>query len=181
MNSKPHFFSALISVTALTLSSLWTIHAVAAVPSEKPKPSVSKILSGQGISYGGLAGTGFTLLDLRRTATKDQKIERLVIDVGDLGGQTIRGWPGYYHAELKSNPSRLIIDFAQMPNANLDSDQLAARLKSSAAVTKTSMTVDPVDSSLNLTLDLKKNTKVRVYQVSGKKTTSKVVVDLISE
>ncbi|WP_374075097.1 hypothetical protein [Bdellovibrio bacteriovorus] len=159
---------------------LLAVPAFAAVPSQKAKP-VSKILSGQGVSFGGLAGTGFTMMDLRRTADSKKKIERIVIDVGDMNGGVIRGWPGYYFAELKNNPQRLVIDFAQMPNANVDQGQIASRMKGSLAVLKSSMSLDPVDSSLNLTLDLKKNTKVRMYQVAGKKTTSKVVIDLIAE
>lgn len=149
-------------------------------PKVKPQPA-AKILAGEGVSYGGLAGSGFTLMDLRRTADAKKKVERIVIDVGDRNGAAMRGWPGYYFAELKKNPQRLIIDFAQMPNARIDQKKIASRMNGSLAVLKTSMSLDPVDSSLNLTLDLKKNTKVRVYQVSGKKATSKVVVDLISE
>lgn len=156
--------------------------AFAAISKPKVKPqSAAKILAGEGVSYGGLAGSGFTLMDLRRTADAKKKVERIVIDVGDRNGAAMRGWPGYYFAELKKNPQRLIIDFAQMPNARIDQKKIASRMTGSLAVLKTSMSLDPVDSSLNLTLDLKKNTKVRVYQVSGKKATSKVVVDLISE
>lgn len=154
---------------------------VAAVSSQAIKPSASNILVGEGTSFGGLAGNGFTLMDLRRTADVKKKVERIVMDVGDRNGAALRGWPGYYFVELKKNPQRLVIDFAQMPNSNIDQKQLALRMKESLAVTKTSMSLDPVDSSLNLTMDLKKNTKVRVYQVSGKKTTSKVVIDLITE
>lgn len=155
----------------------------AAVPVQKAKPTTTaaKILSGEGVSFGGVAGSGFTLMDLRRTADVKKKIERIVIDVGDREGGTLRGRPGYYYAELKKNPQRLVIDFAQMPNAKIDQTGIASRLKGSLAVTKSSMSLDPVDSSLNLTLDLKKNTKVRVYQVSGNKTTSKVVIDLLAE
>ncbi|MGZ3773487.1 MAG: hypothetical protein ACXVCY_10800 [Pseudobdellovibrionaceae bacterium] len=154
---------------------------MAAVTSQPIKPVVSKILEGEGTTYGGLAGNGFTLLDLRRTADKKKKIERIVVDVGDRNGAVMRGWPGYFHVELKKNPQRLIVDFAQMPNSNIDQAQLASRMKGSLAILNTSMSLDPVDSSLNVTLDLKKNTKVRVYQVAGKKMTSKVVIDLIPE
>ncbi|WP_415063322.1 hypothetical protein [Bdellovibrio sp.] len=160
---------------------LLAVPASAAISTQKAKPTVSKVLSGEGVSFGGLAGTGFTLLDVRRTTDIKKGLERIVIDVGDMSGAPLRGWPGYYYAELKKNPSRLVIDFAQMPNANLDQTQISSRLKSSLAVTKSTMSLDPVDSSLNLTLDLKKNTKVRVYQVAGKKTTSKVVIDLVAE
>lgn len=164
---------------AFLASSILALPAFAAVSKKAAAPVVPKILSGTGATFGGLAGSGFTLLDVRRTA--DKKIERLVFDVGDKAGAVMRGWPGYYHAELKNNPQRLVLDFAQMPNSNLNQAALSARLKNSIAVTRTTMSLEPVDNSLNLTMDLKKNTKVRVYQVMGKATTSKVVVDLITE
>ncbi|MBO9666111.1 MAG: hypothetical protein J7501_04800 [Bdellovibrio sp.] len=153
----------------------------AAIPQKKAVVGKPKILSGAGETYGGLAGTGFTLMDLRRTADRSRKVERLVFDIGDMQGANLRGWPGYFHAELKKNPQRLVISFAQMPNSRLNDVALATRMKGSAAITKTAMSLDPVDSSLNLTMDLKQNTKVRVYQVAGKKATSKVVVDLMAE
>lgn len=162
----------------VSVALLWSSFSFAAVPKDSKKPAVSKILSGQGISFGGLAGTGFTLLDLRRTSDAKKKVERIVIDVGDMSGAPLRGWPGYYFAELKKNPSRLVIDFAQMPNANIDQSKIKNIMKNSLAVKTSTMSLDPVDSSLNLTMDLKQNTKVRVYQVAGKKQTSKVVVDL---
>lgn len=153
----------------------------AAVSQQKAKPKVSKVLVGQGVSFGGLAGGGFTLMDVRRSADAKKKVERLVFDVGDIKGGALKGWPGYYFAELQKNPQRLVIDFAQMPNSNVDPQRLSKVMKGSIAVTGTKMSLDPVDNSLNLSMDLKKNTKVRVYQVAGKKSTSKVVIDLITE
>lgn len=165
---------------ALGFTTLFFAFSAFAAVAKKPIALVvPKILADTGATFGGLAGSGFTLLDLRRTA--DKKIERLVFDIGDKSGAMMRGWPGYYHAELKNNPQRLVIDFAQMPNSNLNQALLSARLKNSIAVTRSVLSLEPVDNSLNLTMDLKKNTKVRVYQVMGKTTTSKVVVDLITE
>lgn len=157
-----------------------------AVPSfaavqKKSQAPVSKILSGEGVSFGGLAGTGFTMMDLRLSADSKKKVERIVIDVGDMNGGKIIGWPGYYFAELKKDPSQLVMDFSQMPNSLVNQQALKQKFNSSKAVQSAKMSLDPMDSSLNLTLSLKKNTKVRVYQVAGKKTTSKVVVDLIME
>jgi hypothetical protein len=149
-------------------------------PKIEPQPA-AKILEGEGVTFGGLAGTGFTLTDLRRTADPKKKLERIVIDVGDLQGAPIKGWPGFYHAELKKNPGRLVIDFAQMPNSFIDQSSLAAKMSGSLGVSNTSMSMDPIDSSLNITMDLKKKTKVKVYQVSGKSSTSKVVIDLFIE
>jgi hypothetical protein len=152
--------------------------SLAAVPAKKPAMKINKILAGEGSTFGGLAGSGFTLLDVRRTADAKKKMERIVIDVGDINGKPQRGWPGYYFAELKSNPQKLIIDFSQMPNARINQAQIGDRLKASNAIRRTAMSMDPTDSSLILTMDLKQNTKVRVYQVAGNKSTSKVVIDL---
>lgn len=156
--------------------------AYAAVPATQVKPQpAAKILAGEGMTYGGLAGGGFTLLDVRRTSDAKKKMERIVIDVGDLQGASMRGWPGYYFAELKKNPNQLVIDFSQMPKTRIDQEKIAERLSGSLGVTKTTMALDPVDNSLNLTMDLKKNTKAKVYQVFGKQSTSKVVIDLFTE
>lgn len=163
------------------IATLIGVSATAAVPAKSAGPGLSKLLVGEGITFGGIAGAGFTLKDFRRTADVKKKIERIVMDVGDRNGADIRGWPGYYHIELKKNPRQLIIDFAQMPNSRINQKAIALKMKNSMAVSKTSMSLDPVDGSLNLTMDLKTNAKVKVYQVAGKKSTSKVVVDLIVE
>ncbi|WP_413560028.1 hypothetical protein [Bdellovibrio sp. HCB209] len=162
------------------LSLLLALPAVAAIP-KKSNNAAPKILSGKGELYGGLAGSGFTLMDVRKTADKGKRVERIVFDVGDQNGGKIKGWPGYFHAELKNKPQRLVLTFAQMPNSLVNEIALSHRFKDSLAIRKTVMNLDPVDSSLNLTMDLKQNTKVRVYQVAGKKTTSKVVIDLLAE
>lgn len=173
-------------ILIFSLACLFGASSLAAVPAAKKtakavvKPA-SKILQGEGASFGGLAGSGFTLLDVRRTVDAKKKIERLVIDVGDMQGLPLKGFPGYYHAELKKAPQQLVIDFAQMPNSHLTLPSLKARLKESKAIRNANLSLDPVDTSLSLTLDLQKDTKVRVYQVAGNKSTSKVVVDLISE
>lgn len=155
--------------------------SLAAVSAKKAKPVAKKILSGEGAVFGGVAGSGFSLLDVRLSANKKKKIERVVIDVGDKNGAPIKGLPGFYYAELKRNPQRLVIDFSQMPKAKVREARLDQIFRKSQSVTSTSITADPVDSSLSLTLDLKKNTKVRIYQVAGKKSTSKVVIDLLAE
>lgn len=155
--------------------------SLGAVSAKKAKPVAKKILSGEGAVFGGIAGSGFSLLDVRLSANKKKKIERVVIDVGDKNGAAMKGLPGFYYAELKKNPQRLVIDFSQMPKAKVKESQLNRIFKASKSVVGTAITSDPVDSSLSLTLDLKKNTKVRVYQVAGKKSTSKVVIDLLAE
>lgn len=126
---------------------------------------------------GGQAGLGFSLLDLR--STKAGKKERLVIDVGGLNGSALKGKPGYFHAEILKNPHRLVIDFSQMPSSKMSLKDLRQRLAHSAGVKSANFSLDPIDQTLSLVLELKNNPKVKVYQVAGQKKTSKVVVDLI--
>jgi len=162
----------------LAVSFGFSLQAFAAIPPKAGKPAVGKILFNEGAATGGLAGTGFSLMDLRRTADNKKHVERIVIDIGDMQGNLQKGLPAYFHAELKKNPSKLILDFDQTPVSRLDDGRLADRFKGSLFVKKTSMILDPEDKALNLTLDLKPGTSARIFQVKGQKTTSKVVVDL---
>lgn len=156
-----------------------SLQANAAIPA-KPKSPVGKILVNEGQATGGVAGTGFSLMDLRRTADAKKKVERIVIDFGDMEGKPQKGLPAYFHAELKKNPNRLVLDFNQTPNSRVDEGRLANRFKGSLFVKKSSMILDPEDKALNLTLDLAPGTFARVFQVKGEKTTAKVVIDLFT-
>lgn len=168
-------FASLSSIIAILF--FLSFSSQAAIPA-KPKAPVGRILSEEGQVRGGMAGTGFSLMDLRRTADAKKKVERIVIDFGDLQGAPQKGLPAYFHAELKKNPRRLVLDFNQTPNSRVDEGRLALRMKDSLFVKKSSMILDPEDKALNLTLDLKSDTAVRISQVKGVKSTAKVVIDL---
>lgn len=157
--------------------SLISAPAFAAIPKKAAAPAPQKILSGNAAVTGGLAGLGFSLKNL--TVTKIGGRERVVIDIADLGGGVLKGYPGYYHAELQKDPQRLVLDFSQMPNVFLDEKTINQRLRSSQHVAKSSVLIDPTDQTLSLILDLKKSTKAQVFQVKGNKGTSRVVVDLM--
>ena len=163
-------FFAAISLT-------YSLPVIAAIPAKVKAPIVGKILHQQGAATGGIAGSGFSLLDMRRTTDKNKRIERVVFDIGDMQGQPLKGLPAYFHAELKKNPSKLVLDFDQMPISRLDEGRLRDRFKGSMFVKKSSMILDPEDKALNVTLDLKPGTVARVFQVKGAKGTSKVVLD----
>jgi hypothetical protein len=166
----------LIAKIALSLMTFVGAVAQAAIP---PKPAPARFLSGNASQNGGMAGTGFTLLDVRRTGDAKRKIERVVMDVGDMKGGVNKGLPGYFHVEMQEHPDRLIIDLAQTPSSRIDEKKLARIFSNSIAVKKVSITEDPSDGTLNIALDLKKKTKVRVLQVPGQKQTSKIVLDMM--
>lgn len=164
----------IISISTLFLA----LSAGAAIPKAKAQPQ--KILAGAGAKTGGLAGTGFSLLDLKSDFNRQAGTERLLIDVGDIDGRPQKGLPGYFQVELQNNSKRIVIDFAQMPGSHLEARQLQEKLKKSMFIKSAKLLADPSDSTLSLVLDLKKPAKLKVFQVPGEKTTSKVVLDLMS-
>ncbi|MBX2987489.1 MAG: hypothetical protein KF802_06300 [Bdellovibrionaceae bacterium] len=159
------------------LVALWMSLASAAIPTKTTAPKPQKLLAGQGAVTGGLAGAGFSLVNV--TLAKTQKKERVVIDLGDIKGAPVRGYPTYYHAELQNSPRRLVIDFSQTATVFIDEKELRQRLKGSTAIAGSSFVLDPTDQTLSLILDLKKNVKAQIFQVPGQKGTSRVVVDLL--
>lgn len=168
-------YLSLACLMAMTLALLSEM-VFAAVNKQKMAPT--KILQGSGSMIGGVAGTGFSLLDLKKSQNPKQKIERLVFDIGDLQGKPQKGLPGYYHVQMLQNPNRLVIDFSQMPASKISPQEVQKRLASSMFIKSTEFSLDPIDQSLNLVLFLKNKPKAKVFQVLGQKTTSKVVVDL---
>ena len=150
----------------------------AALKPKSAKPE--KILVGSGSMAGGIAGTGFSLMNLKTSTNPQARSERLIIDIGDMDGHTMKGLPGYFNVELQNNAKRIVVDFSQMPTTLMDTKALTERLKKSTYVQHIKMLEDPSDNTLSLIMDLKKPVKLKVFQVPGQKTTSKVVLDLIS-
>lgn len=138
-----------------------------------------KALVGEGMQVGGVAGTGFTLLGVQKS--KLAGVERLIFDIGDYQGAPLKGWPSYYHVELKDQPRQLVIDLAQTPNSKVDASLLNRVLKDSSLFGTAQVLSDPTEPNLTVIIDLKKSATVKVYQVAGKKSTSKIVIDLVSK
>jgi hypothetical protein len=162
-----------IIVTSLFLIALKSQALLPKNDLTKPSlPTAAKVFTG------GVAGVGFTLLDVKTLQFKNN--DRIVVDIGDLHGKNLKGLPGYFHAEYKAEKGKLILDFAQMPNSFISSQQLTDKLKSVGSIRQSRLHFDPADSSMSLILDLKKS-QVKIYQVPGQKTTSRVVIDLIKE
>ena len=167
-----------MKILVLAISLLVGCLSNAAVKNSQPEPN--KILYKEGTKTGGVAGTGFTLLDIKSNFNRTAQIERLLFDVGDIDGHFIKGLPGYFQVELRNNSKTVIIDFAQMPASKVALDKVQEKFKDSLYVKKAKLLADPSDDTLTLVLDLKKPAKLKVFQVPGEKTTSKVVLDLMS-
>lgn len=167
---------AYLATACFVAAALGVSSAFAAVPTQK-KAAPGKVLNRQGVLTGGLAGTGFSLVDLKFNKLSDK--ERVILDIGDLNGGPVRGLPAYFHAELQENPRRLVLDLSQTPTSMIDDHQMMERFKGSKSVANASLVMDPTDKTLSLILDFKKDVKAQVFQVSGKVGTSKIVIDLL--
>jgi len=150
----------------------------AAVPKLSPQ-NPKQLLNSSSVSIGGEASTLFSILDVRRSTDVKKKVERVVIDMGDLEGRPVKGEVGFYHAELQQNPPRLILDIAQTPKSKLNTDIIQQRLQKSITIEKSTVMLDPVTNNMNMVIDLKPGTKARVFPVKGVKQTSKIVIDLV--
>ncbi|MFP5519136.1 MAG: hypothetical protein ACLGGX_04490 [Bdellovibrionia bacterium] len=146
-------------VTAFLQASAW-----AAIP--------SKSISHQG----GIAGSGFSILDAGLISAKNK--ERIVLSIGDQDGKRFLGRPGYYFAEYKPQTQELRVDFSQILSSRIQEEQLVAKLKKAKLVQKSEMILDPIDSTLQMKFKLSPGTKVKFYEVKGKKQTAKVVIDI---
>lgn len=167
----------IVQMFAHFIAALIVAPAHAALPSAPLQPKPAKILAQQGSLIGGVAGSGFTIKDVKLVKMGGK--ERLIFDVTDMQGRPVKGLPGYYNVELKKNPRRLVVDFAQTAGSFLDEKTVRQRMKSSTRVKSSRLLVDPYDQSVSLVFDLKEESKIQVFQVPGRKETGRVVVDLL--
>lgn len=145
----------------------------------KPKMVHHNILRGQGALQGGKAGTGFSLLNVQRTAIS-KRTERIIIDVGDAQMQKLQGSLGYYNVELKKT-KKLVVSFSQTLNSKLESADLQKRFKNSVYVQSSAFQFDPMGQNMTLDLELKKPVVVRVFALKGDRETGKLVIDMIED
>lgn len=183
MTMSPTKTSTNTSTDASAKVSMKVATKVAAKTSVGAKPQASPgqahILSAPTAIVGGEAGSGFSLLNIKKELSASGSVERLVIDVGDLNGKPNFGLPSYYHAQLMKDPARLVLDFSQMPISLLSEKQLIEKLKDSKFVRRAQMTLDPEDQTLSMILDLKPSTRIRLLQIKGVNKTSQLVVDFL--
>lgn len=150
---------------------------LASIPPNKEKLGLEKYLINRGSISGGVAGTGFSLLNMAQGESKLG--ERWIFDIGDIRGGVLKGPPGYFHVQLMDKPSRLIIDFAQMKNVRIDEQKIQSLIKTSSIFRTAKLLYDPADSATSIVFELKQSPRIKAYQVVGNKNTSKVVVDVV--
>ena len=153
--------------------------AVSPVSKQILAPQHQNILRGQGALQGGKAGMGFSLLDIKAMPIAKLS-ERVMIDVGDIRSQKIKGSIGYYTVEMKKN-NKLVITLAKTLNAKFENKDLSKRFLNSRYVAGSQVHFDPIAQSMTVELQLKKPVVARVVSLKGDKETGKLVLDMIED
>ncbi len=161
----------------LFLVSILGSQLLLAAPRTSLQVKPQNILTTEGALQGGKSGIITSLLDLRQTKTRDNKKERIVVDIGDSKNQKLIGRLGYYTVEMRKG-NQVVLNFNQTLTSKLSDRDLQKRFKTSAFVRGSKMVFDPLSQTTSVILDLKKMAAVKVISVSGSKQTGKLVLDL---
>lgn len=150
--------------------------AMAAIP--KAQVSPTRILIGNASTQGGKSGQALSLMDVRHSASKNGKMERVVLDFGSSDLKEAKGLVGYYHAELQENPARLVLELPQTYSSRLQEKEILKRLQKSNYVRSAQIGFDRNLQSLTMVFQLKQPVQARVARVTNPESSGKIVIDL---
>lgn len=165
-----------MKILSLIFVSLVCLSAVAAPQKLAVKPQPLGKYVHSGVLVGGIAGDAFSIIRIQKLNGADGA-ERLVILYGNSVGQPVKTQPGYFHINVDEKHGRVSIDLAQVQKTAVDDKQLAKLFSGSKLVAATEMTMDPIDLSTNILLNLKQKAEVRaaIDQYKGARA---LVIDL---
>lgn len=176
------FFKLILFVLVLSLVNLPKIVFAAKPPLEPELLRAAFKKKGhyirEGAIAGGSSGSSYSLLQVRYRNFEKQKVERLVLDLGDEKGEPLLKKVSYFHVENRPKQKRVIVDLAQTKMSKINETQLTNLLGKSPLIAKSSLLRDPESHSLTLVLDVKRPVEVEVFQRIIKKTGGKIVLDL---
>ncbi len=152
------FTTTLIGLAVSLLIDLSVAQAAPQQTNIKPQPLGKYIRNG--VVVGGIAGDAFSILRVQKLLAADGG-ERLVILYGNGFGQPVKTDPGYFHVNVDEKRGRISIDLAQVQKTAVDDKQLAKLFSGSKLVAATEMTMDPIDLSTNILLNLRKPALVK--------------------
>lgn len=167
---------ALLLMTAVFLFS--SLNAHSASPFKKSLSKKTGKYISEGVIIGGRVGKGYTLLNIRRSFSKKARMERVVLDIGDLKGKPILGEVNYFHVSVDRDLSRVVVDLSQVAHSGVDQAKLLKLFKQSPNVRSVEITYDPEDVSTNLVLMMKRPTFVEVFQLSEPNAPGRIVIDM---
>lgn len=130
-----------------------------------------------GVFFGGEGGRGFSLVDMRRHYSPKDKIERVVLELGDDKGKPTAKI-GYFQVSVNKELKRVDIDLSQMRGAMVDQKKLETIFAKSPMVKSAKINYDPEDHGIVIQLQLASNANVEVFKVPAKDKSGRIVLDL---
>jgi hypothetical protein len=131
-----------------------------------------------GVFIGGKAGTGTSLLGLRRTYSSSLNTERIIVDLGDKEAKPSGTQIGYFQVSLDAGHKRVVLDLAQLMISKINERQIQETFQKSPYVKSAELTLDPEDHAATLVLYLKQPMKLEVFQLRKEKKPGRVIIDL---
>jgi hypothetical protein len=139
--------------------------------------------SNQYVQYGTITGgqagaRSYTLLDLRRVYAPKDKVERLILDLGNDKGKPLINQISYFHISVEKDSPRVTIELPQMLGSNVDQKKIENMLKKSPYVKSSKIFYDPVDTTVSIQLNLKKQISVEAFKLPSADRASRIIIDL---
>lgn len=131
-----------------------------------------------GVFIGGKAGTGTSLLGLRRTYSSKMQTERVIIDLGNKDAKPSGIQVGYFQVSMDGPNQRVILDLAQLMISKINERQIQETFQKSPFVKSAELTLDPEDHAGTLILNMKQPMKLEVFQIRKADKPARVVMDL---
>ena len=165
------------ALSLLLILNCFGISSIASIPKVSNLDSIKTFLS-EGSFRGGKFGSGFSLVGVKRVFSPNGNAERLILEMGDKDGKLYSGKTGYFHAQLFRNPSELSLDLPQLMKSKVNNTHLKNLIKQSKLIQMADLSLDPEDHSTHLKMRFKTPIKMRVFTLSPKKSTPKLVIDI---
>ncbi|MEK6555786.1 MAG: hypothetical protein AABZ31_11125 [Bdellovibrionota bacterium] len=127
--------------------------------------------------FGGKSGNGYSLTDVRRVYSNVDKVERVILELGDEQGLPTTDL-AYFQVNLYKDLKRIDIDMAQMRGAALDQKKVEALFKASPNVKSVKLNYDPEDHSIIVQLLLKQEAEIEVIKMPGTQKHGKIALDI---
>lgn len=132
----------------------------------------------EGVITGGEAIRGSILMDLQRIYSAKSKMDRVVIDIGAMSpGESLREM-GYFHVSVEKKPARIVIDLPHVKALGKSLEDFHKAFYTSPFIDKYRLIANPVDSSMQILLELRRPVSVEVFQVLTSGKNPRLVLDL---
>jgi hypothetical protein len=132
----------------------------------------------EGVFTGGRAGSGTSLLAVRRSFSAKLKLERVILDMGDKEARPAGRDLGFFQASMDSANNRIVLDLSQLRLSKVSEVQVQRLFKKDPFVSSVSLTLDPEDKAGTLVLNLRRPMKLEVFQLLKPKSPARIVMDL---